>query len=177
MADAGHYLEYYFQGQHICEHAWKGLWGIGSSRHRRLRQAVLQGCETAPLDMRYIKAAHSKPPSEVRMRAHKFLQTLYERVAEPLPEAGEDEEEEQEEEEGQDPELHEPPDPYAVSAVGISEPPLKHAQGPKRYLPPGSIFELWRQFCDMDCKCGYRAFRLEFHAFGLLAFRMKRQHA
>ena len=144
--------------------------GVGSSRHRRLRTAVLEGHEVAPMDIRYITARHSRPPSEIRMQIHKFIKQLYDRVAEPLPEDGDDDTEDTRD-----------ADPYAVTTLAVDvEPPqasLVAMPDGKRYLPPGSIFELWRQFCDMGWKCGYRAFREEFHTFGLLKFRTKRQHS
>ncbi|CAE7268287.1 unnamed protein product [Symbiodinium microadriaticum] len=129
-------LKYSFLGLHVCKQGLPILLGVGwNPRLSTILKSVLEGRRSAPVDRRFMeRPMHDARPVYSEVVSH--LQTLYESVAETLPfeQPGEDEEE---------------PDEYDA----------RPASGPElRYLPPGSVYDLWRQYqatskpgCSWQC--------------------------
>jgi len=148
-------LVYKLLGVDLCQHAFCIALGIGKNpRLVRLLTAVLTGQRSPPLDQRFLEAPHAKP-ALLWGEVNSYLQTLYESTAETLPHdattanlpsALADEE-------------AEPTDstPHLPSmAARLSE----HIVGEElRFLPPGSIFEQWRQYIEVTGqRCGFKLF-------------------
>ncbi|CAK9044016.1 Uncharacterized protein SCF082_LOCUS25066, partial [Durusdinium trenchii] len=76
-------------GHRVCQTAFRLLLGIGKSRLRKLRNAIINDRE-CPLDRRYLPKSHEMiQPCEGRSKVAEFLTQLYQKVAEPMPELGE----------------------------------------------------------------------------------------
>ena len=128
--------------------------------------------------MRYISKHGMADASTVRAEVHTFLAGLYNSVAENLPEDGSNEDDIVDVPAsvftvGQDPwiQLHEEDVNDAHAHFGGDE---------VRYLPPGSVHDLWKQFCASQAvKCSWYTFYDEFvKSFRhILKFRGYRQHA
>ena len=111
-----------------------------------LLKAVLRLERTAPMDSRYMERPHTDP-KPVYSEVYSYLQSLYDSVAETLPldEKGkkkvgdvwsEDE------------------DSYKCSPSKVPG-----QEGEVRFLPPGTVFDLWRQYCSTSGqKCSWQCF-------------------
>ncbi|CAL1165648.1 unnamed protein product [Cladocopium goreaui] len=186
-----------FNGSKVCLRGWKALHAIGNGRFQRLWEAAVRGDENPPADMRFVthEKAHVTADSSVG-QVTTFLQTLYDSVAETLPDVKDD---------GLELSFHkglEGADPYAsvdMPAVATVEPPAKKQkvrkvrQGLKihverkldhaleaRYLPPGCMKDYFEQFKSVDVlnktsfSTFWRVWRIEFDH---LRFRAVSSHA
>lgn len=156
QADTTIKMRYYFLGRYVCRAAYASLMGVSwSPRLGNLLKAVLRGERTAPMDVRYMERPHSDP-KPVYSEVFSYLQSLYDSVAETLPlddkTTGKKSVEVWSEDE----------DSYCLSK----------SQNPNldlevRYLPPGTIFDLWRQYLatsGQQCswQCFYSCFKNDF---------------
>lgn len=130
-------LKYGFLGLHVCKQGLSTLLGVGwNPRLSTILKSVLEGRRSAPVDRRFMeRPMHDARPVYSEVVSH--LQTLYESVAETLPfeQTGEDDDE---------------PDEYNAHP----------ASGPElRYLPPGSVYDLWRQYqATSESSCSWQCF-------------------
>ena len=150
-----------FLGKPVCFEVFATLLGVGKhGRLGRLRQAVMDGATAPPMDMRLVQArsAHAQPSAQWA-EVFSYLTGLYESVAETMPDDSKSL-------------LLEHADgaEHNINTAGDTGPaPLQDL----RFLPPGSIFEQWRQFVEVIQPCSFKLFwtvwRREFPR--LLAFR------
>ncbi|CAE7715489.1 unnamed protein product, partial [Symbiodinium sp. KB8] len=136
----GFKLQFAIQDVHMCRGAFARLHLMGvSPRLTSLLKNVMQGKRVPDVDVRYLKKKKGKQLSNKSGEVFSYLQSLYESVAESLPEndnTREDFDDSDKEEIKQSNEiilLHGKPD---------SSDPLTTQQDNVRYLPPGSMFEL-----------------------------------
>ena len=134
-------MQYLFLGQHVCKAGFATLLGVGwNPRLQTLFAAVCQGHKSAPIDRRFM----SRPlgdPRPMYGEVCSYLEQLYHSVAETLPfehrkhdVASEDEDE-----------------------FGCSLPSKPSEQ--LRYLPPGSMYDTWRQFREVSgTTCSWHCF-------------------
>ena len=157
-------MQYYFLNQSVCRSAYATLMGVSwSPRLGNILKAVLRLERTAPMDPRYMERPHSDP-KPVYSEVYSYLQSLYESVAETLPL-----DEKRDTKKSQI--WSDDEDSYKVT-------PLKNPsqEVEVRYLPPGTVFDLWRQYCSTSgqkCswQCFHACFRKDFAA--KLSFRDK----
>lgn len=180
--DRPQHLSFSFLGRRVCLPAFLRLSGIGASRFRRIKKAVVTGQQSAPADLRYLKGHRAGIISTVRTRVYTFLQWLYDTQAEVLPEDAE--------------EIKAVPsivntagDPWdsliwaevesdvsAHAPAAASSPAVQTV----RYLPPGTISDLWKEFLHTEgVACSWRTFyevwKQDFQH-TKLKFRQKTQH-
>jgi len=146
-------IQYNLFGVELCRGAFCVALGVGSRpRLTRLWEAVVLGRRSPPLDPRYIQAPHAKP-ALLWGEVHSYLQTLYESTAETMPHddtTSKGRSLVDDDEEPADNEVHLP-----SMAARLSE----HLGDGLRFLPPGSIFEQWRQFIEATGqRCSFRLF-------------------
>jgi hypothetical protein len=167
-------MQYWFMGAKVCQHAWYKLFGVGSQRFNRMLKAVRDGLLSPPIDLRFIEGHRRGVVATKRAEIYTFLHYLYDTVAEILPEEVDDDEATL---------VNDPAavgdDPWAIVHVSMQD-----ATGPlceqKRFLPPGSIHDLWHQFMtQIGEKCGWRQFYEEYteNWKDIMPFRRSRQHA
>ena len=125
-------------------------------RLRTIWQAVLQGKSRAPMDKRYLENKKHQP-KEIWEQIHSHLQSLYASVAETLPG-----------DEGVSVEDLDEPDGYAQIHPGVPEEFGEICGKEQRFLPPGSVFECWRQYQSIGGVGCYNWFRQ------ILAWRLKK---
>ena len=163
-------VQYYLLGQHVCRAAFAKLHGASwTPRLSRIYEAVLSGARSCPTDGRFgnIRTMDSGN-SEVWGNIYSYLHSLYESVAETLP------------------------DDSDAESVGGTESdcdkleidqdmPATCSEDRKieyRKLPPGTIHDQWRQFRALGGQGGsklfYKCWREEFW---YMKFRRCRNHA
>ena len=120
--------------------------GVGwTPRLQSLLKAVLEGARAAPVDVRYQSRKHHDP-KPVFSEVYSYLESLYTSVAETLPLTESKTHE-------KDADIwSEDEDAYKPDTVQSDE---------LRYLPPGSVYDLWRQF---NATTGQKASWHCFHA-------------
>ena len=161
-------LAYSVMGRRVCREAFTILHGISwHPRAQTILDAVLKGSQACPVDTRYIAKARGMQVSALWGEVHSYIQTLYDSVAETLPEddsSGTDD--------GQDTGDIDITDHLDDGQSARSSPA-------KRKMPPGSIYEQWRQCAETGLQCGYKLFwQVWQRDFGrLLGFRTRTQHA
>ena len=74
-------------GQPVCGQAFCKLLGIGHGRFQKLKAGVKRGA--VPVDMRFLNRSKHRRVSESRTIVHDYLAEIYEKIAEPMPEASE----------------------------------------------------------------------------------------
>jgi hypothetical protein len=146
-------LQYRLFGLGVCQTAFCIALGVGRKpRLARLVTEVLTGRRSPTLDPRYIQAPHVKP-ALLWGEVNSYLQTLYESTAESMPHDDSTSKAQpvlDDDEEPIDNKLHLP-----SMAARLSE----HMGDDLRYLPPGSIFEQWRQFTEVTGqRCSFKLF-------------------
>lgn len=148
-------LQYTFLGQRVCRGALAVLMGVGwSPRLMTLLKAVLAGQRAAPVDARYMTRKHSDP-RPVYSEVYSYLESLYMSVAETLP--------------LEDRKLKDGLEVWSDDEDAYC-PTLKDAQKghPElRYLTPGTIYDLWRQYnatSGQTCSwhCFHQCWKTEF---------------
>lgn len=145
-------LKYKLFGHTICCSGFCTALGVGKNpRLLRLLAAVMTGHRAPPLDPRYLETPHAKP-ALLWGEVNSYLQTLYESTAESMPHDdgtttthpvldGDDQ-----------------PVDSAMCLPSMAARLSEHSEE-LRYLPPGSIFEQWRQFVEATGqKCSFRLF-------------------
>ena len=196
-------LNYVILGKPVCRRAYQRLLGIGSNKLHSIHFAVVTGKQSPPLDMRYI----SKPlscPSATTSNIVSYLQSLYDSVAETLPDKLD------ELCKADDVSIKRCPspvvaeaDPYALeikvgrttypSMFGKDDSPSKKrlrgsvhldACGPvcdrvEKLLPPGNFHDQWEMYTVVTgTTCAFSTFwRIWRTQFPHLKFRQWRQHA
>ncbi len=157
-------LNHTFLGHSICPGAWRSPFGIGNGRYNRIPGAVLDGQLAPPVDLRYLKDGRAGVVSTVRSQIRTYLDMLYETMAEVLPEDAEDLPLDAPLDVRRVPTV-DGPDPWESLVWGTVENPTSHivATSPEkktlRYLEPGSIFNLWKEFMMTEgVTCGWRVF-------------------
>lgn len=161
-------LAYSFLGRPVCRSAFAMLMGVSwSPRLGTLLRAVLEGKRVPPMDPRYMSKKFVTP-RPVYSEVFSYLSSLYESVAETLPL---DEGKGTKGNKGKDPGVwSEDEDSYCVHATAPGSQEI-------RYLPPGTVFDLWRQYNSTTTgqKCSWHTFHscwsTDFS--GKLAFRDK----
>jgi hypothetical protein len=136
-------------------------------------EAVLDGSKSCPMDGRFLGRVARCSPTPMRGDVWSYIRTLYESVAETLPEDTD------EEFSRDDPVLDDDCDCDDTPVV-TSQQQADDLQGPSdvRKMPPGSIYEQWRQFKEVGFAGSYRLFwDVWTHDFPFLGFRGKRSHA
>ncbi len=137
--------------------------GVGHRRFTRIHKSAVSGEASCPIDSRYISGLRRGPKTEKRSEVYVFLFEMYESVAETLPEDAGGEESSGKVVVGLkiDPSaLGE--DPYVQTAKAMMVEKHRALTLEKRFLPPGSIYELWRQFQSVTGqRCSWRTFYLE----------------
>ena len=171
-------LTYYVLNMRVCREAYATLHLMGvSPRLRSLVQAVMAGKTVAPIDKHFLKrsggtgALASHKSGEV----FSYLTTLYESVAERLPEDDQADAAMAESEGEHDSEAEQS---NVVLLEGDSKPAAKPT-ALNRYLPPGSVYDEWKQYLALgNVRCGFELFLNVWKThFPTLLFRGKRQHA
>ena len=71
-------------GQRICNRGFMKALGVGKQRFKRMRSAHMNNETYCPFDMRF-KPPEQKLPSEARQAVFHFLMTLWQEVAEHIP--------------------------------------------------------------------------------------------
>jgi hypothetical protein len=146
-------LTYWFEGINVCRDAFARLYGIGlEPRFKTVYNAVMSGKRSCPIDVRFLTRGIGLTPSPLRGEVWSYLQTLFESVAETLPE---DDVECKPFKSTDDIHIAETEEQGTV-AIEQGVPPESNAE--RRFLPPGSVFDTWRQFCATDGKCGFKLF-------------------
>lgn len=134
-------LKYMFLGKGVCKKGLATLMGVGwSPRLDRILESVLLGRRSAPLDARWLH----RPLMAVRPKwaeVASYLQGLYESVAEALPDDSCNK--------------GEAVDPYEAE-LNVSIPAGQADE--LRFLPPGSIFDQWRQYSSIIGSASFRLF-------------------
>lgn len=144
-------LRYTFLNIPVCKMALASLMGVGwYPRLSGLLAAVFDGKRAPPLDRRFIKRPRTVVSSQ-RAEVHSYLQTLYESVAEPMPHDADSSHEDSAAEDVYTKPLWSPS--VAEVATGCDERGIG-----LRYLPPGTIFEHWRQYTAVHGKVGFKLF-------------------
>ena len=135
-------MTYSFLGMPVCRSAFAALMGVSwSPRLSTLLSAVLEGRHAPPLDLRYM-SRKGVDPKPVFAEVYSYLQSLYDSVAETLPL----------DDKRKGGVWSEDVDDYKI---------CPSAKGPEelRYLPPGTIYDLWRQFNSTSGqKCSWHTF-------------------
>jgi hypothetical protein len=159
-------LSYYVLGKHVCQSAFTSIWSIGwYPRGKRIYDAVMSGMSACPIDCRYLTRVRHATVSKAWGEAWSHLEELYNSVAETLPDDSSDIEGDDVDQEF-----------IEVLEYKRCEPITSDI---KRHLPPGSIYELWRQYRELGGPGGYKLFRNVFVSDfeDKLSFRTKRQHS
>ena len=161
---------YHVLGQDFCVKHFQALWGVGSQRFRALRAAAAAGHTCPPKDQRFRKRPLEKKAPRLP-EVQSYFEELYEMEAEPLAENVEGVDAPWERDpEGTGIDLH-------AEGLGCRAPDARE----KRYLPPGSMKEHWRHFCEIypAVCCSYFHFTRVWKAdwAHCLAFRTIGQHA
>lgn len=155
-------LSYIFLGERVCRGGLATLMGVGwSPRLSTLLKSVLKGDRCAPVDVRY-QSRKCNDPRPVFSEVYSYLENLYLSVAETLPL---DERKSQKLEKQDIQILSDDEDAYH---------PEPKSGGDLRYLPPGTMFDLWRHYNattgqKASWHCFYQCFKTEFSH--KLAFR------
>ena len=137
----------------------------------RILKAVLDGSQSCPLDRRYADCAAKLKPSPLRGEVWSYIKTLYESVAETLPDDSDCEADEQID------------DNCDCDDVQILNSKADNLQGTeeRRKMPPGSVYEQWRQYKETfqgGIAAGYTMFWSVWTTdFAHLGFRGIRSHA
>ena len=146
-------LQYNLFGVDVCKQGYAFLLRVGwNPRLDSIIEAVFQGCRGPKVDLRYLKQGLGSKPTVMRGEIVSHLQQLWESVAETLP-CGDDK--------CDDPLDEMEDDNYAHinirEQVGITS--ESHSQSQLRFLPPGTIFDQWRQFqATSKISCGFKLF-------------------
>ena len=168
-------LKYHILDIQVCRAAFASLHLMGQApRLRNLVKAVMEGRTQAPTDPRYLKREKSQT-SVKSGEVYSYLETLYQSVAERLPE--DDAAELECGEEGSDDSEAEQSN---ILLQADCEASVTVGHDAKRYLPPGSIFDEYKQYIALgNAQCSFKCFLnvWQTHFAGLLGFRGKRQHA
>ena len=145
-------MQYFFLNKPVCRAAYATLMGVSwSPRLGNLLKAVLRLERTAPMDSRYMERPHADP-KPVYSEVWSYLQSLYDSVAETLPL---DEKSTTKSKSGDV--WSEDEDSYRCTPSQSSKIPGQEVE--VRYLPPGTIFDLWRQYCSTTGqKCSWQCF-------------------
>ncbi|CAK9066003.1 unnamed protein product [Durusdinium trenchii] len=108
-------------------------------RFEKMVKAAEAGYVNAPVDLRYISKPMSKNPSEATASVASFLSSMYQSVAETLPDIRD---------EACDFEIETtlaaPED--ETDKVDLARKPELGGLHEERYLPPGSLKEIWEQY-------------------------------
>ena len=167
------YMHYYILGYRVCRKAFARLMGVGwYPRLAKIQQAVLEGRARAPADMRYLLRPSTAPACKWG-EIHSYLESLDQSVAETLPHDHSEQDEASDE--------------YADMKVAVEAGVLSVAGADSsatrdqlKFLPPGSVFEQWRQYCAVaGCSVSFRWFwRVSVTDFGhKLTFRSGFMHS
>ena len=74
-------------GQPVCAQAFCRLLGVGHGRYQKLKSGLKRGA--VPMDNRFLNRSKHRRVSENRVIVHDYLTEIYEKLAEPMPEASE----------------------------------------------------------------------------------------
>jgi hypothetical protein len=161
----GKKLGYWMLGKHVCKDAFARLYGIGVyPRLTTTLNAVLSGLKSCPTDQRYLQKSKGTQVSASYGQVFSYLQELYESVAETLPEddAGHIEQP------LSDDDIDEPTVRVTVATSGEEA----EQEDIRRHLPPGSRYEIWRQYREIGNQGGFKVFHKVWESdFGHLLFR------
>ena len=126
-------------GEHVCRPTFAKLFGAAWwPRLNRLWEAIANGGSSCPLDMRSTECRPRSLNAPVTAEIHTYIRGLYDSVAETLPDEACD---------GR----------YGMDTtcdvddvhVKFNTDSTATTQDEVRKMPPGSIFELWRQYKEV----------------------------
>ena len=163
----------------MCREVFAALCGIG--KHPRLSsiyKAVKNGLRSCPIDTRYLKRGVGLCPRPVRGEISSYLHTLCESVAETMPEddVGESYFDKGDDFSKMEIDEAEQSTITIVQSAGAGE--ASAIPDSRRFVPPGSMYDTWRQFLALGSKCGFRVFSEVWASeFPHLLFRSTRQHS
>ena len=151
----------------MCRKCFARLYAVGwNPRLDRIFAGVSRGLTCCPLDMRYMQCAPKHIPSATRGEVSSYLQTLYDNVAETLPDSASESNASSGDELGAW---------DCNDADALHQKPVKKEV---RKLPHGSMYEQWRQYKELGNPGGYKLFwKTWTEDFAHLRFRGKRSHA
>jgi hypothetical protein len=167
----GSKLEYYVLGQKVCYPAYASLHGVGRTpRLSSIRDAIFKGAKSSPVDVRYLESV--KQESKVSPKAGEvfsYIQTLYDSVAETMPE----------DDVGPGCATIESDDEYNHPQVDQAPRRFDEPVKDRKHLPPGSVYEQWRQFRELGGDAGFRLFWNVWQKewWDVLVFRSLSQHS
>ena len=159
----------------MCRGAFARLRLMGQApRLRNLQQNVMQGKHVPDIDTRYLKKKKDTKPTAKTGEIISYLESLYHSVAESLPEndnTREDFDESDQEDVNQ-----------SNGVIGMADPkaaPECFAEDKVRFLPPGSIFQQWKQYLALgNVRCSFSTFVDVWRKnFPHMRFRGSQQHA
>ena len=144
-------MEWMILGHKVCKDAFATLLGIGwHPRLDGILRSVMQEQNGPPLDLRFCQES-IRVPSVARSEVCSYFDDLYDSVAEVLPET--------------------------IDCLDHAD--SEEAASEIRHLPPGSLFELWRQYqsCTPEA-CKFKLFWKIYHDeyASKLHFRARHQH-
>ena len=141
-------MKYSFLGHRVCKRAFAALLGCSwAPRLTTLLRAVLLGARSAPVDARYLQRPNADP-TPVLAEVHSYLEGLYQSVAETLPLLKDKVAVEQEVWSGDECEW-----------AKHTRHTLPAEDSEARYLPPGTMFDVYAQFLDTSgLKCAWSTF-------------------
>ena len=166
-------MSYKFMGRDICKRSFATLLGVSwFPRLSSILGAVMEGLPGPKVDIRYLKEGKGTRGSVLEGEVFSYIQGLWESVAETMPHHAEDNaavgaaaEED----------LDEYADICVRDQVGVCTDDSSRDE--ERYLPPGTIYECWRQFLAANdgVTCSFRVFWVTWmkHFGHKLSFRTK----
>jgi hypothetical protein len=173
-------LNYFVLGQPVGRKCFVALLGVGwYPRLSCIYEAVMNGAPSCPVDARYVKYGISTRPCILGSEVFSYIKTLYDSVAETLPETLlSDESVSSKSGQGV-------ADADDYDTIELQQPSAPDVQLPmfgaaSKFLPPGSITQEWKQFCAVHPgnSCSWWTFWSTWRTyFGLvLHFRGNFQH-
>jgi hypothetical protein len=183
-ADSRRPMKFVFLDRPVCQDAFLRLMGIGKNpRFSTIAKAVMSGARSCPVDVRYLRTEKqnqkednkSKINAALRGEVYSHLLCLYESVAETMPDADDDGAADVESDLECD----------ALDLIAQVAQDSGGYQGGssmslsvKKHLPPGSVFDTWRQYRATNGTAGYIVFKKVWEQdFGkCLVFRDKHMH-
>ena len=171
-------MRYYVCEEAVCKDSFAYLHCMGvRPRLARLLRAVFEGKHAPPMDSRYLKKATGVNPRPSTGEVHSYLQSLYDSVAETLPDDlvadfnnGND-----------DLDLDDDDASSLVITSGLSakDDDVGRQQSHVRFLPPGSYYDQFKQYLALgNPSVSFPTFLAIWKQnFGHLLFRGRRQHA
>lgn len=175
MAGTSDTMTYYFLGQNVCRSAFARLYGASwSPRLSGILKSVFNGDASCPLDRRFKGMKETQTKSSKWGEVWTYLQSVYDSIAETLPE--DDDQDIVFSSDGINDACD--VDDVSISAAGDPDIMEPNSEYEIRRLPPGSIYEQWRQYKEVGNEGSYSLFWSVWNSdFWFMKFRGKRAHS